>query len=74
MYIMPTDRKLYNQAQESMMRLLLLASLFLASLALSGCWSMRTDANTKATPKKKMSFFSCPADGGPCVAEATRAE
>jgi hypothetical protein len=56
------------------MRHLVLASLFLASFALTGCWCMKTDANTKATPKKKTALFSCPANGGPCVAQAKPAE
>jgi hypothetical protein len=34
---------------------------------------MKTDADTKATPKKKTAMFTCPATG-PCLAEAEAAE
>lgn len=46
------------------MRSVLLLSLFLATLAMTGCWSLKTDGKTSATPKKKRTaLFSCPATG-----------
>ena len=55
------------------MRNLTLAALLLASFVLTGCTCTKTDATTKATPKKKMAYLSCPATG-PCVAQAKTAE
>jgi hypothetical protein len=49
------------------MRNLLLAALLLVGFALTGCCT-KTDATTKASPKKKMAILACPAIG-PCVAQ-----
>jgi len=51
------------------MRSVLLASLFLATFAMTGCCPLKTDGKTMATPKlKKTALFSCPATG-PCIAQ-----
>ena len=56
------------------MRSVLLVSLFLAAFAMTGCWSLKTDGKTMATPKqKKTALFSCSA-AGPCIAQVGTTE
>ena len=64
-----------SQLQEpTTMRSVFLVSLFLATFAMSGCWSLKTDGKTMATPKKKKTaLFSCSA-AGPCIVQVETSE